>query len=165
MSACTGVTGHRGWSRTTTSERGEALARQDESYAWFVGIDWATQVHQVGIVDDQRGAVTERRVDHGGAAIGEFIGWLVDLAAGRPERVGVAIEIPRGALVEALVERGIHVYAINPKQLDRFRDRHTVAGAKDDRRDAFVLAASLRTDQPAFRRVRLEDPLIIELRE
>ena len=26
------------------------------------------------------------------------------------------------------------MYAINPKQLDRFRDRHTVAGAKDDRR-------------------------------
>ena len=77
--------------------------------------------------------------------------------------MGVAIEIPRGALVEALAERGIHVYAINPKQLDRFRDRHTVAGAKDDRRDAFVLAASLRTDQPAFRRVRLEDPVIIEL--
>jgi transposase len=84
---------------------------------------------------------------------------------GRPERVGVAIEIPRGALVEALVERGIHVYAINPKQRDRFRDRHTVAGAKDDRRDAIVLAASFRTDQPAFRRVHLEDPVIIELRE
>jgi transposase len=67
--------------------------------------------------------------------------------------------------VETLVERGFHVYALNPKQLDRFRDRHTVAGAKDDRRDAFVLATSLRTDRPAFRRVRLEDPVIIELRE
>jgi hypothetical protein len=37
-------------------------------------------------------------------------------------------------------------FSINPKQLDRFRDRHTVAGAKDDQRDAFVLADSLRTD-------------------
>jgi len=63
------------------------------------------------------------------------------------------------------VERGFHVYALNPKQLDRFRDRHTVAGAKDDRRDAFVLATSLRTDRPAFRRVRLDDAVIIELRE
>ncbi len=165
MSACTGVTRHRGRSRSTTSEGRESLAPQDESYAWFVGIDWATQAHQVGIIDDQDRVVAERRVLHAGDAIGEFIAWLVDLAGGRPERVGVAIEIPRGALVEALVERGIHVYAINPKQLDRFRDRHTVAGAKDDRRDAFVLAASLRTDQPAFRRVRLEDPVIIELRE
>jgi transposase len=50
--------------------------------------------------------------------------------------------------VEVLVERGFHVFAVNPKQLDRFRDRHMVAGAKDDRRDALVLADSLRTDQP-----------------
>jgi hypothetical protein len=32
------------------------------------------------------------------------------------------------------------------KQLDRFRDRYSVAGAKDDKRDAMVLADSLRTD-------------------
>ena len=55
--------------------------------------------------------------------------------------------------------------AINPKQLDRFRDRFTVAGAKDDSRDAYVLGASLRTDRHAFRRLAVDDPLIIELRE
>ena len=68
--------------------------------------------------------------------------WLWTLSAGQPQRVAVAIEVPRGAIVEGLVERGFHVFAINPKQLDRFRDRHSVAGAKDDRRDAFVLADS-----------------------
>jgi transposase len=77
----------------------------------------------------------------------------------------VAIEIPRGAVVESLAERGIHVYAINPKQLDRFRDRHTIAGAKDDRRDAFVLADSLRTDRECFRRVQVADPIVIQIRE
>jgi transposase len=40
-----------------------------------------------------------------------------------------------------------------------------MSGAKDDRRDAFVLADSLRTDQPCFRRVRLDDPRVIQLRE
>lgn len=60
----------------------------------------------------------------------EFVDWLVTLAGGQPERVGVAIEVPRGALVETLVERGGHVYALNPKQLDRFRDRYTVAGPR-----------------------------------
>jgi transposase len=138
---------------------------QDESYGWFVGIDWATQAHQVWVLDGHGHRVAERSVVHGGGAIAEFGDWLVNLAGGQPERVAVAIEIKRGALVETLVERGVHVYALNPKQLDRFRDRYTVAGAKDDRRDAFVLAASLRTDRPAFRRVRLDDPVIIELRE
>jgi hypothetical protein len=37
----------------------------------------------------------------------------------------VAIETPRGAVVETLVERQFKVFAINPKQMDRFRDRHT----------------------------------------
>jgi transposase len=77
----------------------------------------------------------------------------------------VAIEVPRGAIVEGLVERGFHLFAINPKQLDRFRDRHSVAGAKDDRRDAFVLADSVRTDQPSFRRLQLEEPQLLRLRE
>src|SRR3954453_19597055 len=60
---------------------------------------------------------------------------------------------------------GYSVFAINPKQLDRFRDRHTVAGAKDDRRDAFVLADSLRTDLPLFRRLQQESAQSIRLRE
>ena len=45
------------------------------------------------------------------------------------------------------------VYSVNPKQLDRFRDRFCVSGAKDDRKDALVLASALRTDRRRFRRV------------
>jgi transposase len=63
------------------------------------------------------------------------------------------------------LERGYQVFSINPKQLDRFRDRHTVAGAKDDRRDAFVLADSLRTDLPLFRRLQQESATVVRLRE
>jgi Transposase len=65
--------------------------------------------------------------------------------AARAEAIAVAIAVPHDPVVEALLERGFWVHAINPKQLDRFRDRFTVAGAKDDRRDARVLANSLRT--------------------
>ena len=90
---------------------------------------------------------------------------LLVLAGGDPACVAVGIEVPRGPVVEALAERGVHVYAINPKQLDRFRDRHTVAGAKDDRRDAFVLGDALRTDLSAFHRVHLDDPRIVQIRE
>src|ERR1035441_10399380 len=49
--------------------------------------------------------------------------------------------------------------------MDRFRDRHTVAGAKDDDLDAFVMADSLRTDQRCFHRVELDEPAILRLRE
>jgi hypothetical protein len=43
------------------------------------------------------------------------------------------------------------VCSINPKQVDRFRDRFTVAGAKDDSRDCDVMASALRTDMHCFR--------------
>jgi transposase len=76
----------------------------------------------------------------------------------------VAIEVPRGAVVETLLERGLSVYSINPKQLDRFRDRFSVAGAKDDRLDARVLADSLRTDRDRFHVLRVDDPVIVQIR-
>ncbi len=63
-----------------------------------------------------------------------------------------------------MIDRGFALYAINPKQLDRLRDRFSVAGAKDDRRDAYVLADGLRTDRRLFRRLHVADPRLIELR-
>jgi transposase len=115
---------------------------------------------------DRHGRLLEqRRVQHRAEAIAALIDRLIGLAGGDPSSIAVAIEVPRGAVVEALVEPGLHVFAINPKQLDRFRDRHTVAGAKDDRRDAFVLADSLRTDLSAFRRIHLDDAWTIQIRE
>jgi len=137
----------------------------EQGYRRYVGIDWATQAHQMCVIDGDRSILEERSVEHAGAAIAQCIEWLARISDGDPSSTAIAIETPRGAIVEALVERGFHVYAVNPKQLDRFRDRHTVAGAKDDRRDAFVLADSLRTDQPCFRRVLVDDPLIIQIRE
>src|SRR5919201_3193418 len=138
---------------------------QPMPYEWFVGIDWGSQQHQVCVLDRDRRRVGERSVDHDGASLARLADWLWTVSAGQPQRVAVAIAVPRGAIVEGLVERGFHVFAMNPKHLDRFRDRHSVAGAKDDRRDAFVLADSLRTEQPSFRRLRLDDPHLLVLRE
>src|SRR6202008_3296614 len=128
-------------------------------------IDWASETHQVCLVNARGECVGERSVAHGGAALGELCDWLIARTGARPAVIAVAIETPQGPVVEALLERGFRVHAINPKQLDRFRDRFTVAGAKDDRRDARVLGDSLRTDRHAFRPVSVDDPVIVELRE
>ncbi len=65
---------------------------------------------------------------------------------------------------DSLADRGFVVHSINPKQLDRLRDRFSVAGAKDDRRDAYVLADGVRTDRRLLRRLHVADPRLIELR-
>jgi transposase len=132
---------------------------------WWVGIDWASQTHRVCLLDADNKVIGERDVAHGGAALTALCGWLIEKTGAPPERIAVAIETPHGPVVEALLERGFPLYAINPKQLDRFRDRFSIAGAKDDSRDARVLGHSLRTDPQAFRRLAVEDPVIIELRE
>lgn len=132
---------------------------------WFVGIDWASEAHEVCVLDHDGHIVERRQVKHTVADLQAFVDALLTRTHGDPATVAIGIEVPRGALVELLVERGFAVYAINPKQMDRFRDRFTPAGAKDDRRDALVIGDSLRTDPQAFRQVRLDHPVIIQLRE
>ena len=136
-----------------------------EEQRWFVGIDWASKEHVVSLLDYGGRKIGERKVAHGGAGLAEMIAWLLKASGGEPGEIHVAIETPHGPIVEALLERGFNVYSINPKQLDRFRDRFTVAGAKDDSLDAEVLGDSLRTDMRLFRKLSIAEPVIVELRE
>jgi transposase len=136
-----------------------------EDIRWWCGFDWASQAHHVCLLDAAGRCVGEREVAHGGAELGELCRWLLDKTGARPEEIAVAIETTSGPVVETFLDRGFAVFGINPKQLDRFRDRFTVAGAKDDSRDALVLGDSLRTDPRAFRRLSAAEPVIIELRE
>ena len=133
---------------------------------WFVGVDWGSREHQACLLDGAGAVRGERAFEHGGEGLAAMAAWIADAAGGMPPAaVGVAIETPRGPVAESLLAHGFAVHSINPKQLDRFRDRHSPAGAKDDRRDARVLASALRTDRHAFRRVEATDPRVVELRE
>jgi transposase len=136
----------------------------DGTVSWFVGVDWGSEKHQVCLLDAAGQVVGERAFRHGGAGLAALCDWLVSVA-GDPGLVAVAIEVPHGPVVDALLDRGFAVHAINPKQLERLRDRISLAGAKDDRRDARVAAGGLRTDPHLFRPVEAGDPAVIALRE
>src|SRR3954454_11517640 len=104
----------------------EAMA--EETIRWFAGIDWGSAKHQACLLDGAGKVVGERAFAHGGAGLAALCDWLVSMA-GDPGSVAVAIEVPHGPGVDALLDRGFAVYAINPKQLERLRDRISVAGA------------------------------------
>jgi transposase len=148
----------------STAGRGKELSLEP-GFNFFAGIDWGTERHRVCVMDRDGIVVGERWTQHNGASIAELITWLVETTGPAADALAIAIELPRGAVVEALSEHGFAVFSINPKQLDRFRDRYSPAGAKDDSRDAFVLADSLRTDRHCFHAVRADDPTVIRLRE
>lgn len=137
----------------------------DEEVAWYVGVDWASAAHHVRLTDAEGKTRGERVVAHDGEALAALADWLLEATGAPSARIHVAIEVPHGPVVESLLERGFQVYSINPKQLDRFRDRFSPAGAKDDSRDAEVLASALRTDRRCFRALTPINPVVVELRE
>src|SRR5262245_12327064 len=125
--------------------------RSSESdFSIYVGLDWGTEFHQACVLDARGKILRECRINHSGEAITDFLRALNEIANGKADCLAMAIEVPRGPVVEAILEAGLGVYSINPMHLYRFRDRHTVAGAKDDSRDAYVAADALRTDQHCF---------------
>ena len=137
----------------------------DSAFQFFAGIDWGSEKHRVCLISRDGQIVAERWIEHSGDSLAELAAWLRQHTSDSPSLLAAAIEIPRGAIVETLLEHGFTVFSINPKQLDRFRDRYSPAGAKDDRRDALVLADALRTDMHCFRAVKLDQPAMIRLRE
>ena len=133
---------------------------------WYAGVDWASESHHVFLTEGTGRKIGEKIFKHSGEGLAEMAAWLLSASGGASSgQIDVAIETPHGPVVETLIERGFMVHAINPKQMDRFRDRFTVAGAKDDSRDAEVMASALRTDPHCLRLLADLDPTVIELRE
>lgn len=65
--------------------------------------------------------------------------------------VPIAIETDKSLMVVALQIAGTTVFAINPRAVARYRERHGQSGKKSDPGDAFVLADLLRTDRHQHR--------------
>jgi transposase len=136
-----------------------------DSFAWYLGIDWGSEEHHFCLVDATGHVCGTRAVAHTAVTVHEALLWVRERTGVPPAAVAVGLETPRGALVDTVIEQGFAVFALNPKQLDRFRDRFSAGGAKDDPRDAHAVADALRTDRRAFRAVRPDDPPVIHLRE
>jgi transposase len=118
----------------------------------FVGDDWAEAHHDVYLCDEAGTRLGKARLPEGIEGIGRFH----ELVAGHvdePGEVVVGIETDRGLWVQALIEAGYEVYAINPRAASRYRDRHTLSGAKSDPGDAKLLAELVRTDRHNHRPV------------
>jgi len=125
----------------------------------FAGVDWATDAHQVAVVDPTGALVAEFSVPH--TADG-----LTDLCR-RLERAGVvrvAIERPDGPVVEALLDAGFEVVVVSSRSIKALRTRYGTAGNKSDRTDAYVLADCLRTDGHRWPSLQPDTPATVTLR-
>jgi transposase len=121
----------------------------------FVGDDWAEDHHDVEVSDGSGRRLVRRRLPEGIAGIEQLHGLIADHLPeeAEPAQVLVGIETDRGPWVQALIAAGYTVYAINPLQVARYRERHGVSGAKSDRGDAHTLAEIVRLDRAHHRPV------------
>src|SRR4051794_7446882 len=110
----------------------------------FAGIDWASADHAVCVIDAAGAVLWRHTVAHSRAGLARLTGRLSELGVAR-----VGIERPDGPVVEALVDAGLRVSVVPPRQVKNLRSRYT-RGGKDDRFDAYVLADAMRTDGHRF---------------
>ncbi len=121
----------------------------------FVGDDWAEDHHDVEVQDETGRRLGRARLPEGVAGVARFhelVGEHLGEDAG-PGEVAVGIETDRGPWVQALLSAGYAVYAVNPRQAARYRERHGTSGAKSDAGDAHALADMVRTDHHQLRAV------------
>jgi transposase len=120
----------------------------------FVGDDWAEDYHDVEVQDETGRRLAKARFTEGLAGVAglhELVAQHLD--EDEADQVVLGIETDRGPWVLALIAAGYRVFAINPLQVARYRERQSVSGAKSDAADAHTLADMVRTDSHQLRPV------------
>ena len=118
----------------------------------YVGDDWAEAHHDVHLMNEAGDRLASGQLAEGVCGMAALHELLARHAA-EPDEVVIGIETDRGPWVSALLAAGYCVYAVNPRSVARYRERHRVSGAKSDAGDAKLLADLVRTDRHNHRPV------------
>ncbi len=116
----------------------------------YVGIDWADEKHDIYIANDSGKELACFEISNDRKGMLKLLAKAQKLSKDTSS-VFFAMEKSSGPLAEFILDYNYAFYSINPKVVDRYRDRHRVSGAKTDPIDAMVLAHILRTDRHQFR--------------
>ena len=138
------------------------IAPEDDPMNRYAGLDWASEIHAVCIIDET-GEVLERlRVPHTRLGLAELTSRLARHAD--PAELPVGVERSDGPLIEALRAGGFPVVVIPPHVVKAARPRFSAANVKSDPGDARLLADLVRTDGGRFRILAPSDPATAALR-
>jgi transposase len=125
----------------------------------FGSVDWAAKGHAACIVDATGHILEQFSVDHTAAGLATLIQRFR-----RQQVARVAIERPDGPVVEALLEANLEVVVVSSRAVKALRTRYGLAGNKDDRSDAYILADCLRTDGHRWASLQPDTPQTLALR-
>jgi transposase len=125
--------------------------RSADTLGLYCGIDWATDHHDVAVIDGDGHVVSRGRVSNDAPGFTALLTLLAEAGDTAADPIPVGIEIDHGLWVAALRETGRVIYPINPLAASRYRTRYSVSGAKSDATDAVLLANIVRTDPNVHR--------------
>ena len=125
----------------------------------FAALDWASDHHDVLVLNRHGVVQAEFRFAHSAAGWGEFTAKMQPFT-GAP----ITLETSSGPAVDQLLQRGWAVYPVAPTAAARYRERKVPSGTKTDRHDTWALADALRTDGHAWRPLRPQDAATATLR-
>ena len=125
----------------------------------FAALDWASDHHDIIVLDRQGAVVAEFRFAHSAAGWAEFTEKMKPFP-GCP----FTLETSSGPAVDQLLQRGFLLYPLAPGAAVRYRERKAPSGTKTDRHDTWTMADALRTDGHAWRVLRPQDEATAILR-
>lgn len=128
-------------------------------HAHFAALDWASDHHDVAVVDRTGALVAEFRFAHSAEGWSEFTDKMQPFADGP-----ITLETSSGPAVDQLLQRGWAVYPLAPTAAALYRQRKAPSGTKTDRHDTWAMADALRTDGHAWRPLRPQDEATATLR-
>jgi len=129
-----------------------------EEFGAFIDIDWANQTHFVSLVDVKTQQEQRYKLEQRPEVLLQWVNELQQRFPG--QRVAVALEQSRGALIYALMSYGFFVlFPVNPKALARYRAAFNVGGAKDDPTDSDLLLELVTLHRSKLRAWRPDDEL------
>jgi transposase len=123
----------------------------------FVGEDWAEAHHDTEMMNASGRRLAKVRVPEGAAGMARLHAVIAELLPANVQDaaslVKIGIETDRGPWAQALIAAGYTVFAVNPLQAARYRERLVVSGSKSDAADAHMLADMVGTDSNQLRPV------------
>ena len=130
----------------------------------FMGIDWSQEKHDVAFMNAAGAIIARLTVPHQPDGFRKLEATRQQLGVAVEECL-VGLETDHNLLVDYLWERGYsQVYVIPPSVVNSSRGRYGNSGAKDDSKDAQLLADLLRTDRARLQPWRPDSQLTRQIR-
>ena len=129
----------------------------------IIGIDWSEQKHCVHIYNEAGARIARFEISQSVSGFAELKRRITAVNE-QPSHCLIAIETSHNLLVDYLEACGYTLYIIAPSVVKSNRGRQGSSGAKDDDRDAQLLADILRTDSGRLIPWQADSPRVRQMR-